>query len=124
LRGRILLVEDNHAASRGLARLLEAWGFEVTVTQDGTAALHALDVPPPPDFVLTDLLLPDFDGREIARHAHRLEPKPRIVLITGWDIDPDHDEYRSCGIDWIFTKPVDTTGLLTRLRESLASPAS
>jgi two-component system cell cycle response regulator CpdR len=122
LHGRILLVEDNDAASQGLARLLEAWGFEVTVTHDGTSALRALDSPPPPDFVLTDLLLPDLDGREIARHAHSLQPPPRIALITGWDIDPEHEDYRSCGIEWIFAKPVDASSLFARLREALPRP--
>jgi two-component system cell cycle response regulator CpdR len=123
LHGRILLVEDNDAASQGLARLLEAWGFNVTITHDGTSALRVLESTPPPDFVLTDLLLPDVDGREIARQAHSLQPAPRIALITGWDIDPEHEDYRSCGIDWIFPKPVDATSLFTRLREAL-KPAS
>jgi two-component system cell cycle response regulator CpdR len=119
LHGRILLVEDNDAASQGLARLLEAWGFNVTITHDGTSALRVLESTPPPDFVLTDLLLPDGDGRDIARHAHSLEPAPRIALITGWDIDPEHEDFQSCGIDWIFSKPVDATSLITRLRESI-----
>ena len=56
-----------HSSAWGLARLLEAWGFEVTVKHDGTSALRALDLDPAPDFVLTDWLLPDLDGREIAR---------------------------------------------------------
>jgi DNA-binding response OmpR family regulator len=120
LHARVLLVEDNDAASRGLARLLEAWGFEVTVKHDGASALQALETPPPPDFVLTDLLLPDIDGRDVARFARGLEPSPWIALITGWDIDPDHEDYRSCGIDWIFIKPIDAARLLTQLRESLA----
>jgi CheY-like chemotaxis protein len=119
LHGRILLVEDNDAASQGLARLLEAWGFNVIVTHDGTSALRVLESSPPPDFVLTDLLLPDVDGREIARLAHSLEPAPRIALITGWDIDPEHEDYQSCGIDWIFPKPVDAASLITHLREAL-----
>jgi two-component system cell cycle response regulator CpdR len=121
LHGRILLVEDNDAASQALARLLAAWGFEVTVTHDGAGALGVLDSQPPPDFVLTDLLLPDTDGREIARHAHRLEPTPKVALITGWDIDPVHEDFQSWGIDWVFTKPVDAASLQARLRESIES---
>ena len=37
----VLLVEDNEASSRGLARLLEAQGFDVTTADDGQAALPA-----------------------------------------------------------------------------------
>ena len=123
-RHRVLLVEDNDAASRGLARLLEAWGFDVTVKNDGQSALRALDSGPPPDFVLTDLLLPDLDGREIARHAHGLQPTPRVALITGWDIDTDLDDYHAWGIDWVFPKPLDTYELISRLRESLEAGES
>ena len=119
-RHRVLLVEDNDMASKGLARLLEAWGFDVTVKHDGTSALRALDLDPAPDFVLTDWLLPDLDGREIARHAHALQPTPRIALITGWDLDSELADYKSWGIDWIFPKPLDTYGLISRLRESIA----
>jgi CheY-like chemotaxis protein len=75
-RGRILLVEDNEAASRGLARLLEAQGFEVTTVSDGESALRALDASPPPDVLLTDMQLPDLDGRELALHARQLAPSP------------------------------------------------
>jgi DNA-binding response OmpR family regulator len=118
-RHRILLVEDNAMASRGLARLLEACGFDVTVKHDGTSALRALDLDPAPDFVLTDWLLPDLDGREIARHAQTLRPTPRIALITGWDLDSELADYKSWGIDWIFPKPLDAYGLISRLKESI-----
>ena len=71
---RILLVDDNEASQRGLARFLEAEGYAVTLAFDGTSALEALEAGPPPDFVLTDLRLPDLDGREVARPARRLVP--------------------------------------------------
>jgi DNA-binding response OmpR family regulator len=118
IRDRILLVEDNDAASRGLARLLEAWGYDVTVRQDGTSALQALETGPPPDFVLTDMRLPDLDGREIARYARRLVPPPRVALITGWDLESDPPDYETWGIDWVFHKPLDFSDLIARLRES------
>jgi CheY-like chemotaxis protein len=118
IRLRVLLVEDNDAASRGLARLLEASGFDVTVMHDGTSALRTLESAPPPDFVLTDLRLPDLDGREIAQHARLLVPPPRIALITGWDIDDDLPDYESSGIEWIFPKPLDLPSLIARLREA------
>ncbi len=117
-RRRILLVEDNDAACRGLSRLLEASGFEVTTRHDGQSALEVLEAEAPPDFVLTDLQLPDLDGREVARIARQLIPTPRIVLITGWDLDPETDDYASWGIDWVFAKPLDSRSLIDRLQNS------
>jgi DNA-binding response OmpR family regulator len=112
---RVLLVEDNHAASKGLCKLLEAHGFEVAVVPDGTSALAALRDGPPPDILLTDLQLPDLDGREIARHAHQLEPTPWVALITGWDVPAEPDENARWGIDWVFSKPLDVRALLAKL---------
>ena len=117
IRPRILLVEDNDAAGRGLARLLEACGFDVTVRADGASALRALESPAHFDFLLTDLRLPDMDGRDIAQHARSLVPTPRIALITGWDLDDELRDYTSMGIEWVFTKPLEIRDLIARLRE-------
>src|SRR4051812_17536182 len=75
---RVLLVEDNEEAARGLARLLEVQGFVVTTVFNGQSALEALASGEPPDFVLTDLQLPDLDGLEVALHARKLSPTPYI----------------------------------------------
>jgi DNA-binding response OmpR family regulator len=121
-RPRILLVEDNEAASKGLARLLEAWGFDVTIRRDGASGLEALETAPPPDFLLTDLQLPDLDGRELALRARALDPRPRVALITGWDLDSEESSFEPWGIDWVFPKPLDTRRLLARLREPRPGP--
>ena len=82
----------NHAAipeaqgaaglQRIFSKILGALGYDVAVVFDGTSALAALRQPPPPDFLLTDLRLPDLDGREVALAASRLEPSPHVALIT------------------------------------------
>src|SRR5579883_2072156 len=113
---RVLLVDDNEAGNKGLARYLEAQGYEVTTVLDGTSALQVLDSGPPPDFLLTDMRLPDLDGREVAQHASRLVPRPRVALITGWDIEPDA-RHEAWGIEWVFPKPVDVRELIAKLRE-------
>jgi two-component system, OmpR family, response regulator RegX3 len=120
-RPRVLLVEDNDAAGKGLARLLEAQGFTVSTVQDGASATRALQDEPPFDFLLTDLRLPDLDGREVARIAWEQPAPPYIALITGWDPDPDPGSYASWGIDWVFTKPLDFHELVTALRQATGS---
>lgn len=114
---RILVVEDNDAACKGLSKFLIAMGYEVQVVIDGASALEALRTGPPPDFVLTDLRLPDFDGREVALSARQLVPPPRVGLITGWDLERDENDRVAWGIDWVFAKPLDVNQLLAKLRE-------
>ena len=112
---RILIVEDNEAAAIGLARLLRAEGFEVTNVGDATAALVALESEPHPDYLLTDLQLPDLDGRELARRARELSPTSSIALMTGWDIESLSDDPARWGIDWVIAKPIEIHTLLDRL---------
>ncbi len=115
---RVLLVDDNAASASGLSRVLTALGYNVTVAGDGVSALALLATPPPPDILLTDLRLPDLDGRELAGAARKLVPPPRVFLITGWDIDPASDEYLSWGIEDVLIKPIDLQFLLSLMRRT------
>jgi CheY-like chemotaxis protein len=112
---RILLVDDSLEGREALTRLLTLRGFEVFAVADGTSALEALRTGPPPDIVLTDLLLPDIDGRQVGWHARQLVPSARVVLITGWDVDLPAPEPQHGGFDRIFLKPIDTRELMSYL---------
>jgi CheY-like chemotaxis protein len=112
---RILLVDDSREGRGALTRLLTLRGFEVCAVPDGTSALEALRAGPAPDVVLTDLQLPDIDGRQVGWHARQLAPSARVALITGWVVDlPDPESPRD-GFDRIFFKPLDTRELMAYL---------
>jgi CheY-like chemotaxis protein len=115
-RPRILLVEDHDMGRRSLARLLDAMGYEVSSANDGRSALELLKTATPPDYVLTDLRLPDLDGREVVVAASHLVPRPRIALVTGWDLEPE--ETARLGIDWVFLKPLDVQEIVNQLRQA------
>ena len=112
---RLLLVEDNEPSRRHLAKILELGGYVVEGCRDGREALDALGRAPAPAIVLTDLMLPDLDGRDILRAAAALSPRPFLGLITGWDLD-DEPELRAGGqLDRVYPKPIDVRGLLGSL---------
>jgi CheY-like chemotaxis protein len=108
-------VEDNESGLRSLTRLLRMLGYETTSAKDGESAIAAMELDPFIDYVLTDLRLPDLDGREVVMAAHRLLRAPRIALMTGWDVDPD--EPARLGIDWVFLKPLEIASIVAQLRE-------
>ncbi len=118
---RVLLVDDNAEARNALRRYLEFQGFLVTAQPNGAGALRSLANEPPPEIVLTDLILPDLDGREIARQAHQLSPPPVIALITGWGVDLDDPNLARWGIDLLFFKPLDVQDLVRQLQQALFS---
>jgi CheY-like chemotaxis protein len=106
-RYRVLLVEDNPEGRTSLARLLELYGFEVTAVGDGASALRELTAGAPPDVLLTDLMLPDIDGHEIARRAAQLRPRPLITMATGYNLADLRLHGRSPQADHFFLKPLE-----------------
>lgn len=112
---RILVVDDNADGRRALSRILTLKGFEVVDRPDGASALEAMRQVPPPDIVLTDLLLPDMDGRQVSWHAHQLVPSVRVALITGWSVELGPQDQQRWGFDEIFLKPLDTQELVQYL---------
>jgi CheY-like chemotaxis protein len=115
-RPRVLLVDDNVEGRRALERILEIQGFDATAVADGAAAREALRQGPPFDVVLTDLILPDTDGREVAREARAACPGAFIALITGWSFEADLRDIASHGIDQVYFKPLDVSELVQILR--------
>ena len=116
-RKRLLLVDDNAEGRRALARLLELYGFEVTAVGDGTSAVEALRSAPPFEVLLTDLFLPDLDGRDVARQARVLTPGATVVMITGWDFGAEIPSREETGVDLLLLKPVNVSELVTKLNE-------
>ena len=73
---RILLIDDNQAATHPLSILLGRTGHEVTIACDGGEALR-LARSSKPEVVLLDLVLPDIDGFDL---AHCSMPFPQSAV--------------------------------------------
>ncbi len=80
---RILLAEDDESMRLYLARALEKVGYSVTAVDRGTAALPLLEAEPF-DLLLTDIVMPEMDGIELAQKAAVLAPDMRVMFITGF----------------------------------------
>jgi CheY-like chemotaxis protein len=112
---RVLVVEDNVDARQALSRYLDLYGIDVVAAADRPEVLAALADPRPLDAVVTDLMLPDINGREIADLAKRREPAPLTILVTGWDHALDADERAAHGIHHLLYKPLDLPALVKLL---------
>lgn len=80
---RILLAEDDDAMRQYLARALERSGYEVKAVDRGTEALPLLETERF-DLLLTDIVMPEMDGIELAQHAAKIAPDMRVMFITGF----------------------------------------
>jgi two-component system, cell cycle response regulator CpdR len=80
---RILLAEDDEAMRLYLARALERVGYSVTAVDRGTAAVPLLEQERY-DLLLTDIVMPEMDGIELAQRAAEIAPDLRVMFITGF----------------------------------------
>lgn len=80
---RILLAEDDDSMREYLARALERVGYSVTAVDRGTAALPWLERDRF-DLLLTDIVMPEMDGIELAQRAAAMIPGLRVMFITGF----------------------------------------
>ena len=80
---RILLAEDDESMRTYLARALDRVGYHVTAVDNGLAALPLLEAEPF-DLLLTDIVMPEMDGIELAQKAAELAPGIRVMFITGF----------------------------------------
>lgn len=83
--GRILVIDDEPAFRTTLKMLLDAHGFEVTVTDTGTKGLSLALDPPPFDVILCDLMMPGMTGMDLHAELERERPEVarRLVFLTG-----------------------------------------
>ncbi len=80
---RILLAEDDEAMRQYLARALERSGYEVVSVDRGAEALPLLENDRF-DLLLTDIVMPEMDGIELAQHVAKVAPETRVMFITGF----------------------------------------
>jgi two-component system, cell cycle response regulator CpdR len=80
---RILLAEDDSVMREYLARALERAGYAVTSVDRGTEALPLL-LADSFDLLLTDIVMPEMDGIELAQKAAEIAPDMRVMFITGF----------------------------------------
>ncbi|QDX26651.1 response regulator [Sphingomonas suaedae] len=80
---RILLAEDDQVMREYLTRALEKSGYSVVAVDRGTAALPLIEAERF-DLLLSDIVMPEMDGIELAQRASEIAPDMRIMFITGF----------------------------------------
>jgi CheY-like chemotaxis protein len=85
---RLLLVEDDRAVRELTDRIFRDRGYQVTVTADAGEALRAFAAAPDEiDMVVTDLVMPGMNGRELVQALHQIRPGLKALFISGYTED-------------------------------------
>ena len=115
---RVLVAEDNETTRVALGFLLEHHGYDVTVVNDGQAALDILLGANPPHVALLDWEMPRLDGLHVCLGIRTMPARQYtyIVILTAHDQASDVLAAFAAGVDDFLSKPVDSAQLLARLR--------
>ena len=81
---RILLAEDDDVMREYLARALTKSGYAVESVDRGTTALDLIKSGQSFDLLLTDIVMTEMDGIELAQKAAVIAPMLRVMFITGF----------------------------------------
>ena len=115
----ILVVEDNTDVRAYLAEVLRSLNYRVTTVPNTQAALDVLKQNGRIDLLLTDIVMPGGDGRELAKQAAILRPDVRVLFMTGYSRNAVvHQGRLDEGVD-LLQKPVSQAQLATRVRMAL-----
>ena len=82
------MVDDEDIVRDTVATVLRHNGYEVTVAEDGEAALALLSRASAFNLLLTDLAMPRMNGRELGERVRRLDPNMRVLYMSGYFNDP------------------------------------
>ena len=117
----ILVVDDNPQITRVLKTTLSSQGYSIRTAADGKQALQEMKGWSP-DLVITDLRMPNMDGRELCR-AIRAESRVPIIVLSVKGEEAIKVESLDAGADDYITKPFNVNELLARVRAALRRAA-
>ncbi len=119
MAGKILIVEDDPAIARALARLLARAGYFTHAVATGEAAVSYLREDPAYDLALLDVALPGMDGFACCRRLREDGWRQPVLMLTGRSAALDKVEGLAAGADDYITKPFDPGELLARVAAHL-----
>ncbi|HWE54598.1 MAG TPA: response regulator transcription factor [Acidimicrobiales bacterium] len=112
---RILVVEDETAMARSLARGLQAEGYTVDVAGDGEEGLARARAEEF-DAVILDLMLPKLNGTDVVAELRAVGARVPVLMLTAKQGEFDQTEALDSGADDFLSKPFSYPVLLARLR--------
>jgi two-component system, cell cycle sensor histidine kinase and response regulator CckA len=120
-RETILVVEDGDSIRKMVCAMLEQAGYKVMEASGGVEALRILESHQPVHLVLTDMIMPEMGGAELARRLTRLRPDLRMMFMSGYTNDP---VVRKAGRtpSLFLPKPFTASDLAHKVRQALDQP--
>lgn len=116
----ILLVDDEDAVRFVTTKALKSKGFIVTDCQSAEQALQQLAKHDDFDLLITDMVMPNMDGKTLIQKAKEVYPKLKTILMSGYSEDLFNPKSNETFINCAFLqKPFEISKLIEKVRETL-----
>lgn len=116
----ILVVEDEPAVRELACEFLKNGGYKILEARDGAEGLGlGISYPDPIDLLLTDMLMPQMNGADLAEKLRGVRPNLRVILMTGYTEFSEKKDERTAARASVLQKPFSRLTLLERVREVL-----
>lgn len=117
----VLVIEDEPTQLLMIQKMCESFGFQVSQAQNGEEALFMLKDAAPElyDIVLTDLMMPIADGREVIRGLRQKHPHIPAIVITSESSEAIASELKELGAQDFLTKPITKERLKVSIDNAL-----
>lgn len=112
---RVLIVEDESRLAETLRELMLEQRYQVDVVGNGADAID-YGLTDQYDLIVLDVMLPKFDGFQVARHLRLAHISTPILMLTAKDEVTSKISGLDCGADDYMTKPFDSGELMARIR--------
>ena len=107
-KGTILVAEDDPQVREMITETLTKSGYEVIMARNGLEAFSLYKASPRPvDLVILDLVMPQMGGKECYYRLKSLNPKIKILVMTGFTADGLAEEFRREGASGVIIKPFE-----------------
>jgi two-component system, cell cycle response regulator CpdR len=120
IMAKIILAEDDEDMRRFLVKALEKAGHQVTAFGEGASAFEEIKQSTF-DLLLTDIVMPEMDGIELARRAAELDPQLKIMFITGFAAVALHPDSKAPKDAKVLSKPFHLRDLVAEVDRMMAA---
>ena len=121
----VLVVDDEEGLRTLVCRTLRAEGYGTLEAAHGAEALEVMEnAPEPVDLVVTDVVMPGMDGRELGRRLTQRWPTLPILYISAYDVNDIFRRGSPRSSAPFLQKPFPAEGLITRVQQLLSSRSS
>jgi twitching motility two-component system response regulator PilH len=115
---KILVIDDSSFQRKIISGVLTENGYQVTLATNGKEGIEHAGREQP-DIIITDLLMPEYDGHWVLEHLHAQKSTIPVIILTSDIQTTTEKQCRELGVAAFLNKPVDKKQLISTVQNTL-----